>query len=572
MPEQPAEIQRINWSSCFAFTQVFRTFKMALHPGKLGLALVALLLVGLWGLVLDGIWSGSRHKPLADEINAFWQTPDIEQWRQEKISARLDIARAAFAHVNVPLDGKIQDDLKSASASPEGVGKALKLLKEKGYEHLAVKDLKPEDRANVAKRFAEAYRQVEALQTRGISESFWKYEAAAIRQFVSSAAQMRFTDGLTEVFSARRETGGMGTDLLVLQRAGRGGASILAPDQANVGAAASLVLMARGVHWLVERFPWYTLLFCLGTLAIFAFFGGAICRMAALNFARDERIPLKTALAFARRKFIGFATAPLLPIGMILGLGVLLAIGGLVGAIPAVGGVITGALLFLALAAGFVMALVLIGFLGGGSLMWPTIAVEGSDSFDAMSRSYSYVYSRPWKAALYALVATVYGAICYLFVHFFVWVMLWITRYFVGKGMCWTSRPGTGLPGGTKIDSLWMIPTFDELIRTPSPFAAMSGDTPGQWLIQLWVGLVVLLLAAFLVVFYFCASTVIYYLLRREVDATDLEDVYSEDVDEEARESGPAPTETGAAPAPVAVAAAPGSPTAPPATDPPPQA
>lgn len=547
MPEQPAEVQRINWSSCFAFTQLFRTFKMALHPGKLGLALVAILAVGLWGTVLDGVWKLGHQRPLHDEVNAYWRQPDIGQWRQAQIAGRLRAAQAAFATVNIPLDQKIQEKLKTAAASDDGVKEALKALDKAGKDR--VSDWK------VAQQFNEAYAQVERLQTQGIFESLWEYETAAIRQFIESSARLRFTEGLNDVIVGRRGAVPAATLTDLVRLGMEAPVTVLPPDQYDqIGALGSLMLMARGLQWLIYEHPLYAVLFGLGKLAIFAFFGGAICRMAALNFARDERIPLKTAVAFAQRKFIGFLTAPLLPIGMIVGLGAVLALGGLVGSIPAVGSILTGLLLFLALLAGFVMALVLIGFVGGGSLMWPTIAVEGSDSFDAMSRSYSYVYSRPWKAALYALVATVYGALCYLFVRVFVFLMLWLTRFFVGVGMRGTARPGTGSAGGTKIDALWPLPTPDELVRPPAHFAFGAWDGAGQWLVHIWVGLVALMVGAFLVAFYLCASTVIYYLLRREVDATDLEDVYSEDVDEEAVEQGAVPAAAGAAPA-VAVSA-----------------
>ena len=38
------------------------------------------------------------------------------------------------------------------------------------------------------------------------------------------------------------------------------------------------------------------------------------------------------------------------------------------------------------------------GTVGGFGLMYPTVAVEGSDSFDAISRSFSYVFARPWRS------------------------------------------------------------------------------------------------------------------------------------------------------------------------------
>jgi len=41
------------------------------------------------------------------------------------------------------------------------------------------------------------------------------------------------------------------------------------------------------------------------------------------------------------------------------------------------------------------------------------------------------------------------------------------------------------------------------------------------------------LLGAFAISFYFSANTIIYYLMRREVDATELDDVYVEETEDE---------------------------------------
>jgi hypothetical protein len=546
MQEQPAELQRINWSSCFAFTQIFRTFKMALHPSKLGLALAAVLLTFALGKVLDRVWS-SRYEPVANEVNAFWLQPNIDRWRDERLAHREAAVRSAYQQLDLTIPPDVVQDLKASAVTNATVRSALNDIETKGRARVYDAKTRAEDRPQIAAEFTRVYEGLEQFRTRGVFTSFIDFETSAIRQFVNSAATLRLGEGVQEVMTARRADGFTG--VLGSVRSPLGAGVALKPTESGVGALASLILMARGVQWLVLEHALYALVFLLVALAIWAFFGGAICRMAALNFARDERIPLRTAWNFACRKYVGFVTAPLLPVGLIVGAGVFLAIGGLIGSIPYAGGAIAGLFLFLALAAGFVMALVTIGFLVGGSLMWPTIAVEGSDSFDAMSRSYSYIYSRPWKTALYALVVCTYGAICYLFARFFVYLMLRISRFFVGLGMTWTSRPGTGTPGSTRIDSLWPLPTFDELLPSPPLFAAWHGDTAGQWLVALWVGLTMLLLCAFLVTFYFCGSTIIYYLLRREVDATDLEDVYSEDVDEEEAKHGAAVADTPAAPA-----------------------
>src|SRR5205807_6154878 len=108
---------------------------------------------------------------------------------------------------------------------------------------------------------------------------------------------------------------------------------------------------------------------------------------------------------------------------------------------PYVGEILLGIFYFLALAAGFVMTLVALGTGGGLNLMYPTIAVEGSDSFDAISRSFSYVYARPWRMLWYTIVAIVYGALTFLFVRLFIFMTLALTHRFVGL---WIARTTDG--------------------------------------------------------------------------------------------------------------------------------
>ena len=75
--------------------------------------------------------------------------------------------------------------------------------------------------------------------------------------------------------------------------------------------------------------------------------------------------------------------------------------------------------------------------------------------------------------------------------------------------------------------------------------------------ISFWVYLTIGLLGAFAISFYFSANTIIYYLMRREVDATELDDVYVEETEDEFGEpvatNTPGPA-TSAAPTPVSAA------------------
>jgi hypothetical protein len=158
-------------------------------------------------------------------------------------------------------------------------------------------------------------------------------------------------------------------------------------------------------------------------LAIWAYFGGAISRIAAYEIAKDgERIETARALQFARRKFWAFFMSPWV---CLIGFGFFFVCcwaGGLLGRVLDfiwIGGPLVAILLPLALLAGFVMTLIGLGTAAGFPLFAPAVAAEGTDAFDAMSRGFSYVYSRPWHYVFYQLVAALYGVICVSFVLLF---------------------------------------------------------------------------------------------------------------------------------------------------------
>ena len=64
----------------------------------------------------------------------------------------------------------------------------------------------------------------------------------------------------------------------------------------------------------------------------------------------------------------------------------------------------------------------------------------------------------------------------------------------------------------------------------------------GAFLIAFWNYLAISMLGAFAISFYFSVNTIIYYLMRREVDATELDDVYLEQPDEDFTETPVAPS------------------------------
>jgi hypothetical protein len=191
------------------------------------------------------------------------------------------------------------------------------------------------------------------------------------------------------------------------------------------------------------------------------------------------------------------------------------------------------------LVAGFVMTLVLLGLAGGFNLMYPTIAVEGSDSFDAISRSFSYLYARPWRLAFYTAVATAYGALTYLFVRYFIYILLTLVHLFVGRLVFIHSASQAPL-----WPTLWPSPSsIGRLSYNIDWYSLSPGERIGAVFISFWVSLAVYMLGAFAISFYFSINSIIYYLMRQEVDATELDDVYLEQSDEDFIETPAASTD-----------------------------
>ncbi len=294
------------------------------------------------------------------------------------------------------------------------------------------------------------------------------------------------------------------------------------------GLVRTLGLTFAGLGWFVRVHYIYFIIYALLCIAVWSVAGGAICRIAALHSTRDEKIPLKEAFGFAKQKFSGFFSAPLMPIAFIVGCCIVLMLLGIIGAIPFIGEITIGAIFVVPLAVGFVLALVIVGAIGGLGLMYPTIAIEGSDAFDAFSRCYSYVYARPWKTIFYTLVTAVYGTLCFIFVKLFIALVFSATSTITGITMNMDAA-GYAAPLG-KLQAMWFSPTFSgPFFGRFYLFPLSASEALGSFFISIWVFLLVGLVIAFAISFFFCGYTLIYLLLRRDVDTTEMDEVYVED-------------------------------------------
>ncbi|MEJ2700964.1 MAG: hypothetical protein P8Z79_00835 [Sedimentisphaerales bacterium] len=278
----------------------------------------------------------------------------------------------------------------------------------------------------------------------------------------------------------------------------------------------------QALGWALRYHTLYCIIFLAIILAVISIAAGAICRIAALQFARSEKPGLTEALRYSTKRFVSYFTTPLAPFGIIAFMGVFVVLLGLMGNIPLVGEIIVGLGLPLALLAGALITVILIGAVAGFGMMFPAIAYDGSDCFDAISRSFSYVYARPWHMLFYTSIAAVYGSICYTFVRLFAFLSLWITRFFVQISL-WT-RDSTGQ--ANKLEAIWPKPELGHLLGSSGPVPTSRTESVGAFLIYLFLLVVLGLVVSFIISFYFSANTIIYSLMRGKVDNTPREDIY----------------------------------------------
>jgi hypothetical protein len=278
----------------------------------------------------------------------------------------------------------------------------------------------------------------------------------------------------------------------------------------------------KAAEWALRYHFLYCTVFFLIFLAVMSVAGGAICRIAALQFARGEKPGLTEALRFSMQRFTSFFAAPLTPLGIMIVPIIFIIILGLAGNIPWAGELIIGISMPLALITGAIITVVLIGMFAGLNLMFPAVAYDGSDCFDAISRSFSYVYAKPWRMGFYTTIAAVYGAISYIFVRFFAFLLLLVTHVCLELGV-WARSNGNM----SKLEAIWPKPEFMKLFGSSAVASSNWSESAGAFLIYLFLLAVVGLVVSFIISFYFSANTIIYSLMRFKVDNTALEDMYT---------------------------------------------
>jgi hypothetical protein len=269
------------------------------------------------------------------------------------------------------------------------------------------------------------------------------------------------------------------------------------------------VLFHRHNSWAQVADAW---LHVLLVVALGSLVGGAITRRVAVEFAGQGEPGLRESVRFAVREFPFTFGAPLIST---IGIGLLLVMGRVVawlGRIPGIGESITSILWGVLLLFSLVMALIVLGVAIAWPLMVCAHSVEGTDGFDALNRAYNYVFVRPWYALWLVLLTMLYGSVLIYFVVALTGTVVHLTE--------WVAAGPIDDAGLARISA----DAPDLVSFRPGP----RGETrPAATVLGgLWYRGLATLLTAFVYSFFWTAATIIYFLLRKSVDAYDLDRVY----------------------------------------------
>jgi hypothetical protein len=253
----------------------------------------------------------------------------------------------------------------------------------------------------------------------------------------------------------------------------------------------------------------YYLFGFLWSLAVWAFVGGFITRRAVVQTAIEDTPGLVETAQFAFRRWLWYFLAPLYPL---LGVLILLLLHVPLGWLMRIdiGVAVAGFAWIFVLLVGVAAAWLLIGTLLGWPLMWGALSAEREgDAFEAFSRSFSYIYSRPLHYLFYAVVAALLGALGFALAFMFVQVLFDFGLWAVSWGA-----------GRARVDQI------RELMETGQASQPLGS---GVALLSFWRNVVQTFLNGYVFAYFWSAVGIIYLLLRYDADEKEMDEIYLPD-------------------------------------------
>ncbi len=260
-------------------------------------------------------------------------------------------------------------------------------------------------------------------------------------------------------------------------------------------------VLQQGQQLIESKFHWKEssihLIELLWTWFIWAVVGTILCRLTALDFMGRD-VGWGEAWRYCRKRVVSAFASPLLPMIGIAAFWLPCVFAGWVSRMPGLGEPLIAGCWFFLWLCGAVLALLLMGLTFCWPLMIATVGVEGTDAFDGLSRSYNYLFSRPWYVVWMSCVILFIGG-CTLFgVRWLAGQAEYLTLMSFGSG----ASPST-------------LDTF-QAVKPVDPVFTHN-------LLQFSRGIITLAVNAFAHSFFWVAATVMFLLLRQSVDATPLD-------------------------------------------------
>ena len=264
----------------------------------------------------------------------------------------------------------------------------------------------------------------------------------------------------------------------------------------------------------------------IGSLAIWSWVGGAISRITLLRLGRDEYVGLKEAARFATRRFPALVTSALYPLAVLIPLALA---GGLFGFVMRadLGAAAVACVWGLGLIAALVAAVALLGVWFGWPLMIATVAAEGTDSLDGLSRGFAYSFQRPVHYAFYALVSlglSIGGIwLATLLATLVTDLTWWSVSWGAGGARIAVLRSAT-----EATDAAWEPEAGTAESENREASGKSSAETLARHAFAAWERVVATILSGFRFALFWALYAGIYLLLRHQVDETEFDELYLE--------------------------------------------
>lgn len=580
MADETTELKGIRWREALPFVRLLLPFWRPFDYRRLCLTFLAVVGVYVIGRALDAAWNAAggavevgRHGSASDELEAYatLDAARLHAWRTEAAEHRRERARAVVRRIldvqdEAEVDRLARDAARHVRAKHgqadadvlKRIGERERAAASRIHSDAALSAAEKRARRDLVRRSADCLRLAIAGKD---PSTTWLDPPAAIRELVDADGELSPTDrnalriaivhavDRAQSIEELRRLAPRGVFASLLRHEGRCFASAcraalagrwglsgsaFSPEPSLLGSVGSGL---AGAAWVVTHRPLYALVGGVLAAAAFAFAGVAVCRSAAYESARGSSLPWGSLTRFAREKyFSGLGAALILP-GVFVGVALMMWLAGVVACIPLIGALLASLLWGLALLGGVALALTLVASVAGFPLLWPTIAVEGSDAGEAMNHAAGWLAQRPWRVIFYSAVVLLYAAVWFTAARALIVLVFKLTHTAVGVGMRWSGA--AQMSAVPKLDAMWRMPAWNELPLLPG-----SGDAP-MWgtfwtaplggveplatpLIALWVFVLVALLAAAAINCFLCAWTEMLFLLRQEIDSIDPGEIYYE--------------------------------------------